>query len=67
MGEQKRCCKCGDLLPMDEFYSSGHFADGVLPWCCDCDLEMLVLGTDEANKMMHDYAEDARKVMRGED
>jgi len=64
MGEQKRCCKCGELLSIEDFYSSSHYADGVLPWCAECDLEILTLGTDEAHQMMKRLGDDYRESMR---
>lgn len=63
MVEQKRCCRCGELMPIDEFYSSGHYSDGLLPWCAQCDLDMLVMGTEESHRLMKQYG-DAERLHR---
>lgn len=32
----KRCPKCGRELPLSEFYVKNSAADGLQPWCKEC-------------------------------
>lgn len=34
--DQKKCKRCGRILPIDEFYKYAKMADGHLSYCKDC-------------------------------